>query len=563
MVAARFVQLGLFSAMLFGWLFLSFAQAATVFTAQVDKNPVMLGEELILQVDINTKISASALDLSGLQADFSYSAPSVSQSMQIINGQSSQNTRWQVRLRPKTTGTLQIPAFEVASLKTDPITLTVLPASETGHGSEELFIETRLTAENLHIQQMAYYEVKIFYAGDLQRGSLSQPELANVTIEQIGKDIEGTELVNGKRYQTITRRFSVVPQQSGQFELTAPWFEGEMLERQQNPYDHFARTKTVSAQGQVVRLNVQPIPPNFQGQWVVSELLTLQEEWSADPSHIVQGEPITRTMTLTAMDLADHQLPDFVMPLPAGFKRYDEKPQGKKAERKGRMVAQKVFSSALIATDVGEFTLPAVRIPWWNTVKGEIDYAELPARTIYVKANPMQVPTDVPADARANTPPAVSYQTTEPQPWQWNSLALTLLALWLLTLVAWFIQQRGLPFARKPAPAVPLTNSTIKFNPRRFKSACVAADQSLVRDYLLRWGQQHFQQPMHQLSELIRLLPAGELKLQLELLAYADYRLDAVSWQGDALYQAWLEFVDSEAQSAASASASLSSLYPK
>ncbi len=44
---------------------------------------------------------------------------------------------------------------------------------------------------------MGYYEVKIFYSGDLQRGSLSQPELAQVTIEQIGKDVEGSELVNG------------------------------------------------------------------------------------------------------------------------------------------------------------------------------------------------------------------------------------------------------------------------------------------------------------------------------------------------------------------------------
>ncbi len=44
-------------------------------------------------------------------------------------------------------------------------------------------------------------------------------------------------------------------------------------------------------------------------------------------TQLVQGEPITRTITLTAMDLADHQLPDLQLNLPAGIKSYAEKPQ--------------------------------------------------------------------------------------------------------------------------------------------------------------------------------------------------------------------------------------------
>jgi len=99
------------SLVLLSLLFTSVAQAATSLNVQVDKNPVMLGEELRLSIQIDEKVSSSAIDFSILANDFRVGPPSVSQSMQIINGQSSQSTIWQLSLFAKTTGTFEIPAF--------------------------------------------------------------------------------------------------------------------------------------------------------------------------------------------------------------------------------------------------------------------------------------------------------------------------------------------------------------------------------------------------------------------------------------------------------------------
>jgi hypothetical protein len=544
MVTARLVCIWLVSC-----LFLCAAltvDAATKLTAQVDKNPLMMGEELILLLELDEKVAASALDLSPLSAHFQFGPPAVSQSMQIINGQSSQSTRWQLSLFALQPGKVVIPAFEVAGVRSEAIELEILPASSQGKGSDELFIESSLSSTSLHVQQMGYYEVKIYYSGDLQRGSLNHPELAQVSIEQIGKDEEGSELVNGQRYQTITRRYSLVPQQSGHFELTAPWFQGEMIDRSSSAYDYFAKTKTVSAQGQAVKFTVQPIADGFQGQWLVSELVTLQEEWSADPTQLVQGEPITRTITLTALDLADHQLPDLQISLPAGIKSYDEKPQGKKAERKGRMVAQKVFTSALIANQQGQITLPAVRLPWWNSVKGEVDYAELPERVLSVSANPQQ------AESSSSTIPAameqeasVTDELAQDLTWQWNFLTSIFAMLWFFTLLGWLIyafyhhQAANSTQFNSTAQDHSATGSEVKFNARRFKTACQQHDAQLVTTYLLRWGSQTFGQELQQLSQLLALLPNGEFKRQLELLAYQHYQREQSEWQGDALFTAW------------------------
>ena len=521
-------------------------QAANSLTARVDKNPLMMGEELMLLLELDEKVPANSIDFTPLSAHFQFGPPAVSQSMQIINGQSSQSTRWQLSLFANQPGTVQIPAFEVAGVRSEPITVEILAASQQGKGSAELFIESTLSSTSLHLQQMGYYEVKIFYSGDLQRGSLSQPELAQVTIEQIGKDIEGSELVNGQRYQTITRRYSLVPQQSGDYQLTAPWFQGEMIDRSSSRYDYFAKTKAVSAQGQTLSFQVKPIEPGFEGQWLVSELVTLQEEWSADPAQLVQGEPITRTITLTAMDLADHQLPDLQINLPAGIKSYDEKPQSKKAERKGRMVAQKVFTSALIANQQGKLLLPAVRLPWWNSIKGEIDYAELPARELQVAANPQQqAPADSAPVTAASSAEAAAVVAGPVNPWQWNHLSTTLTLLWLLTVTAfaaWYCWQRSTVMGAGVAVSGLVPVSDVKFNANRFKTACQQHDAELVSTFLLRWGRETFAAEIRQLPQLLALLPTGELKLQLEKLAYQQYQREATEWQGDALYRAWAEF---------------------
>jgi len=526
-------------------LLTSVAQAATSLNVQVDKNPVMLGEELRLSIQIDEKVSSSAIDFSILANDFRVGPPSVSQSMQIINGQSSQSTIWQLSLFAKTTGTFEIPAFSVSGVNSSPISIEVIPASQQTTDKQVLFIESNLSQTELYVQQMVYYEVKIYFSGDLQRGSLSQPELPNTTIEQVGKDVEGTELVNGMRYQTITRRYSLIPQQSGSFTLDAPFFNGEMIDRNSSRYDYFAKTQTISAQGQAVEFTVNAMPAGFKGEWLVSELVALTEEWTPLSTTLVQGEPVTRTITLTAMDLADHQLPDLQIDLPAGVKNYAEQPQAKKAERNGRIVAQKVFTSAVIATQSGELKLPAVRVPWWNSKTNQLAYAELPERTLTVTPNPNQVTQSPPAVAQPNavisdTPD--SPQLTSGSPWQWNYLSALLLMLWFFTAVVAVWGWRQPRRQNKTTTPHFTLAAEVKFNAKKFKAACLANDSVVASQQLLRWASQQLDADIQQLPQLIQKLPESALRQETVQLTYQAYQAQQTPWQGTALFEAWAKY---------------------
>lgn len=515
------------------------ALAATSLVATVDKNPVMLGEELLLQIELDEKVSGNQIDFSVLANDFNFSAPAISQSMQIINGRSSQSTRWQLSLFAKKTGDVVIPSFEVEGLKSQPIQLSVVAADPNGTGSDELFIQSNLSSSELYVQQLVYYDVKIFFSGDLQRGSLSQPQLSGATIEQLGKDVEGSELVNGQRYQTITRRYTLIPEQHGDFELAAPWFKGEMIDRQSSRYDYFAKTKTVSAQGQALKLKVKAVPDSFKGEWLVSELVALTEEWTPPGNELIQGEPVTRTITLTAVDLADHQLPDLNISLPAGLKSYAEQPQSKKAERNARLVAQKVFTSAVIATQTGELVLPAVRIPWWNSKTNELAYAELPERTLKVAANPAQAQAPVALEPNlTNNKPLTADIVVQPaSPWSWTYTSTLLLVLWLLTLLAFLLPKLSFP-RKKPTPV----QSELKFSSRKLKAACLANDSAEASAQLVQWASQGIDQNISRLTQLLHTLPDSALKQEVEKLCNQPYQQQKQQWQGQTLFEAWAKY---------------------
>ncbi len=168
--------------------------AVTRLTAQIDKNPVMYGEEILLQLQADEKLARDAIDFSVLEQDFRVNGPAISQSMQIINGQTSQTTTWQLALYPKRTGEIVIPSFQIDAAATQAITVNVLEKPQlSGNEQPELFVKNSLSQLSLFVQQMAYYEVKIFFKGDLKSGALTAPNIPGCSVEQVGKDIENSE----------------------------------------------------------------------------------------------------------------------------------------------------------------------------------------------------------------------------------------------------------------------------------------------------------------------------------------------------------------------------------
>jgi hypothetical protein len=524
-------------------LFLILSSPVWAFTelkVSLDKNPLLLGETAVLELVADDQV-AHQPDFSILDQHFIVQGPSMGQQMQIINGKASRTTSWRLLLKAKKAGTFVIPAFQIEDISSSAIEVQVVESSASTQNSNDpvLFLQSSLDSSELYVQQLAYLEVKIFFQGDLQRGSLSEPKVDGLSIEQLGKDKEGSELVNGERYRTFTRRYRLIPERSGTFVLPGSTLSGEMLDRNSGRYDYFAQTKAVSATASDLTIEVAPRPDNFPGDWLIADLVSLNEEWSPATEQLTQGEPVTRTITLTALDVAEHQLPDLPLNAPDGVKLYKEQPQAKQAERNGTLVSQKVFSMAVVANKTGELVLPEVKLPWWNKKTNSVHYATLPEKRLTVEVNPelpqqSSVPLVTPALQGSVT------ETAENNPWQWNYTSSVLSLLWLCSVVAllWFRPKRAVV-----TKAMVHNSASAKANPKKLQQACHNNDAGCARQWLMLWAQQQFGRAPASLTELAQWCKDENFAEQLQLLNQQLYQKDQQNWQGKMLWICWSKLV--------------------
>jgi len=450
------------------------AFALSSVTASVDANPVMSNESIVLTVIADDSVERDDLDTSALLTDFIIARTEVSSQTSMVNFTTTRTTQWQIVLIPRKRGDLTIPSLSIDGHQSQPINIQVIEQGSAGSTQQQdIFVDTQLSSNDVYVQQLVTLTVKLHIGVQLQRGSLSEPSLTGATIEQIGKDQESDGIVNGKRYRIIERTYAITPEQSGELTLTTPMFSGDVMvqSRRRSGFLSFGETKPVNVLGDKLTLTVRPIPPSFpvdaNNSWLPSELLTLHQEWqpvSAEgKSEFKVGEPITRTITLTAAGLGKAQLPKIIMDAPAGLKIYPDQAELHSNLSKERLISQKIQNFALVASHAGEYTLPKITIAWWNTVTNKYQQAILPEQTITIKPNP-DAPQPI-KDTVVNTPivtPKSLATTPKIAPViieKASYLQWLFLALWLLTCLAWIfhvkhIKQASTSPIKKPAKAV-------------------------------------------------------------------------------------------------------------
>ncbi|WP_291611669.1 BatD family protein [Colwellia sp.] len=434
------------------------AYALSKVTATIDKNPAMINESILLTVIADDDVGRNALDTSPLLNDFIVGQTSVSSQTSMINFKTSRITKWQIILIARRAGQFIIPALSIENQQSEPVELTVIAANDARNDKQtDIFVTSKLSSDEVYVQQLLTLSIKLHFAVDLKSGNLTEPSLTGATIEKIGQDKQSDSIINGKRYRVIEQNYAITPEQSGEFTLTAPLFSGEILQasKRRSSFLSFAQTKPVSILGDELNLTVLPIPANYPANtpWLPTDILTLHQEWQTGNDSFTVGEPITRTITLTAAGLSKAQLPKLEMQSSRGMKVYPDQAELHANLSNDRLVSQKIQNFALVPSSAGDFLLPAMSITWFNTITNKIEQASLPTQTISVQAaegslvanqyNELSSNRDTEnmADSSAMSPNALAGQTPAANvaASQDKRLQWLFLSLWLLTSLAWLI----------------------------------------------------------------------------------------------------------------------------
>ena len=513
-------------------LLLAAASAAhAALRARVDNPQVAPGDTVELTLAHDGQ-SHTEPDLTPLKQDFDIVSRSTSTSVQIVNGSASSSTQLDLLLAPKRTGQLIIPAITWDADRSTPVAINVSGGSGqqgTGAPASGLFLETTADPKSPYLQAAVHVTVKIFIAAQLSHANLEFPATDAVAIRQGGPDENGTTERNGQLYQVVVRHYVLIPQQSGHLVIPGPVLSGEILvsRRQNNPNDPFsgffgnspfggmmATRKPVRVNGDSIVLDVQPRPTGAGASyWLPARNVTLTAQWSPAQAQVHVGDPVTVNLHLQAQDATSAELPDLssLLQLPAGMKAYPDEPKLKDSGQGDTIVSQRDQSIALIADQPGQFTLPEVRLSWWDTQTNQAREAVIPAKTIEVipapgsqtaaQAAPPPTENDTQASTATNgggarsahstSPPSSGNDTRNPvasaNPWPWISLLLGL--LWVGTLVAWLISRKrtsGTPAA--PRAAGPTPTAHVSQARSAFQSACRANDALAARRHLIAWA---------------------------------------------------------------------------
>lgn len=495
------------------------AFALSKLEASVDRNPVMEGEYFVLNVSADDEVDTGKLDTSILLKDFIVGRTSVSRSTQIMNFDAVKETRWQVLLAPKQKGQLTIPSFSIDGVSSAEIPLKVVEAGAQPEQAKNLFIDAKVSSDEAYVGQLITYKVKLYLAVELQRGVLNAPVIEGAQIKQIGEDKDGSEIIDGRRYRVIERTYGIIPDLPGQVNIKGATFSGDVLVESQRRGGMFGfnESRPMQAGAPSLSIQVNPAPASFQGQWLVADLVVLKESFPEDVKEFTVGSPITRTITLLASNADENSLPDIVQGLPPELKSYPEKPQRQSFVRDAQIVSQYSITSAIVPSKVGTFTLPEVKVPWWNPHLKRQEIATLPARTIEVKGGAI-IDTPVEPNWQANT------STRNEGSWSANLFAL----LWLVTLIAWGVTLVAWRRALKRQTPV---NTQVQPQPLVLGNGLKGLEQACARGHvsdILQQLQQYFSE------QAARPMTLDKIAAQSNELAEAIRQLQALAYGGKA-----------------------------
>ena len=392
MVRENLQRIAAFLIAVFFVLISSTTQAA--FQAFVDRNPVAVDESFTLTLKSDESLDSNP-DLSVLQHDFDVLGQTRGSSIQIINGNATQSTHWQISLMAKRSGQLTIPAIMAGKQVTQPIALNVTEAdqAQAAQQSGELFIEVNADPRSAYVQQQIIFTARLYRNVNIGNGStLSDPKFPGMdaVVERLGEDRNYQTTYNGQAYAVIERRYAVYPQKSGQFSSEPVQFDGEVIETRQgggifmfDPFNQNSRHKRVNSKS--VTFSIKPAPATLgSAPWLPTNKLQLTEQWSENPPKFIVGEPITRTLVISANALTASQLPTLGANTIEGFKLYPDQPTLKNDKDGNGLKGVRTQKIAIMPLRTGYYTLPEIEIRWWNINTDKEEVARLPARNITV-----------------------------------------------------------------------------------------------------------------------------------------------------------------------------------
>jgi hypothetical protein len=494
-------------------------------SSTVDRTQIETNETLQLTVRYSGKAPSGEPDFSGIERDFSIASNSRQQQYSWVNGQSTSYTDWKILLIPKRQGKLTIPSLNFMGSRSQAVVINVRPADPSANATsgQPVFIETTVDKDMAFIQEQIILTHRLHYSVPLQDISISEFEIPDAIIQQISEE-RFNKRINGKNYSIIEIKFALFGQSVGKLKIPSQRFTA--FETSNSGFGgFFSRGNRVIRLTEEKTVDIAPIPAHLSAsRWMPSSQVRIEQSWSDNSNTLTAGEPITRTITISALGLSAAQ----IQPLPSlqnnQLKLYPDQPTLEDKQTNRGILGVRTESVAIVPNQAGQITIPAIEIEWWDTVNNRMQTSRLPSKTFNVVAGNTVNP--ITNKQPTINPPAVINSGNKGEIPAITRWSLGLNALLIALLVALFYWRKK-PIAVKQRVE---TEPAITAKQLLKKIEKLAADNRLaeMRDSIIHWGAEVFpQQPPRSLNQLADLMANSELKQQFNQLDQSLFKADS------------------------------------
>jgi len=299
----------------------AWSAAAAAFTAQLDRDSVVVGEEVTLTLNFE---GGSPQNISPMQPiDGIQIHPGVMNSFQSQTGPDGKTVAvhsYHVKMTPTRAGEFVIPEFQATvngeSLSSKALTLKVKSSDPAApppeYASRPAFLWFSLPKNELFLGETVVAELRIYIRGDIRRyGDVRLPPPSAEGFS-VGKFVEGQQYqrrVGNTPYTVIPLLAVLRPVKTGA--LTVGPFRGSMVLNPRDgfdPFGFFGRQAppqqielSLEAQAcQAVPLPADNVPPDFQGAVGRYTMKVM-----AGPTNVAVGDPITLQLEISGAGALD------------------------------------------------------------------------------------------------------------------------------------------------------------------------------------------------------------------------------------------------------------------
>ena len=502
-------------------LLLSLPLQAAV-TARLSTPATSLEQPVRLTLENDGETSGSP-DLSVLEADFEILGRATQQSMSIINGNVSSKRSLILTLLPKREGELTIPAISYGDAQTSPLQLKVSPQATTEEGAQQTlaWVEMSLDRPSAYPEEEVILTLKLYQAAGVRGEHLDQPSPSSgdsrlTLLDESKYTIER----DGQAYRVLELSYGLYAYQPGTLEIDPVAFRGRsggssVFSLLDDPFSAPSKPgRLLAAHSNPVSLEVKPVPTDFNGDhWLPARKIQLVDSGIDRSQPLIAGKPITRRIMMTADGLQSSQLPTIAAAAPDGIKIYEERPQVRDTPRRTGISSSRESVVTLIPTQAGDYTLPAIEIPWWNTLSGKQEVARLPALTLQVLPgvdNASQPAAQISSRGETTSTQGADVGESDPASSQegLHWLVWLLAVAWILTLAGWWISHRNRhPITDTQTEEAPATANADETELEATIEVLIAAyreqDTETARTAWLSWAQRRWpEQPPNNLTRL-------------------------------------------------------------